>query len=204
MVRSVGPETSTTACYPAGRSGVAFRAILQGFDALARAEQGGEVSARREAQHADELRIKPVFVGVGAHPADRRLAIEDLRRETRHAAQAVVHAGHGVTRRRVQRGVILRLRLVADPPATAVQEQNHRLRAQVPGIHRKVQVERQSAPTRVTVHHIAQRIRRLSHRLALRQQDATRQGQPRRDRQPEIDARRRENRGASWMEKDNN
>src|SRR5262249_55436363 len=57
-------------------------------------EKGNEVTARGSTPDTDMIAIQPILLGLGPQPADRRLAILDLRGELRMLTEPVIDAGH--------------------------------------------------------------------------------------------------------------
>ncbi len=70
---------------------------FQFLDARGGPQQRHQVAPRRAAPGADVIRVQAVFLSVGAQPADRRLAVLNLRREDRVLAEPVVDGRHSVT-----------------------------------------------------------------------------------------------------------
>ena len=95
VVRSAGPNQSTTHCTRLDWS--RLPAACLPIPSRRRWCPAGRPGGRRpSAPDADVVGIEVVLGGVGPQPADRRLAVFDLRGEDGVLAEAVVDAGHGV------------------------------------------------------------------------------------------------------------
>ena len=104
-------------------------------------EQRGQVSARGFSPGPDVAGVQPELRGVGPEPADRRLAVVDLRRKQRLRTQAVVDHRHRVTTGRQPGGSGGLVRAVARPPGTAVHPDDH---GNIPGAgFRAVEIQHQ-------------------------------------------------------------
>ena len=138
-----GPELVHDALHPAADAPVRPDVPLQVRDAAAGTEHGGEVAAGRGADHADAIGVEPVLRRVGPDPSDRRLAVVDLGRPGRLAAQPVVDRGRGIIAALHEVGDLAQPhRLVARPERPAVDVHDHRQRLAGPGRPGQEQVER--------------------------------------------------------------
>lgn len=137
-------------------------AALQLRHIRAGAEQGHQMPARRTAPDADPRWIEPPFGRMRLEPADRRLAVVNLRRPDGLIGEPVAHGDAGVVAGGDPIGDVREpARLVTGAPAAAMHEDDHRQRLARGALSGQVEVELLPRVVRAGVGQIKTRLNAL-------------------------------------------